>query len=187
MLVGALKKAIDDVLSGAVAVLRFMKHDGTITHFRIHFYHIGKRDNAELFYGSALNVSEYANLRDELRLVSRYSSDSLVLVSRIENKWVYRVASNGLANVLDLTPEKLEEELNNGEFAKKVLNREELKDFMQRAKVYAEEKKNFQQTFLVRSGVGKTLGVHLQFIYVGNESDNVLYVMRASAENGVSV
>lgn len=176
----ALIKAREDHLAGASADLRFLKPDGSVCFFHIHFYHIGKKENADLFYGSAANVSDYMVLRDEANLVSKYSSDSFIFISRRAGKWVYSVASHGLSNLLGCTPEELEKDLNDGSFAKRVSRKDNLQEFMRKADEFAEKKEDFEREFHLRGKRGKSVDVLLRFTYVGDQSDNVLYVLRAS-------
>ncbi|MBQ4255664.1 MAG: GGDEF domain-containing protein, partial [Bacilli bacterium] len=176
----ALVKAISDRLVGSNAVLRFYKPGGVISYFKIHFYHIGKKENNDLFYGSATDVSPLAILKEEFDIVSHMSIDSLILISKKYDKWVYRVASHGLSNALGIGPEQLEKELNNGAFAKRVSHKEDLAGFMKLAAEKSEKHENFNASFHVRPKTGKSVLLKLEFFYVGDKSDNVLYVLRSS-------
>ncbi|MBQ2070073.1 MAG: hypothetical protein II467_03995, partial [Bacilli bacterium] len=176
----ALIKAISDRLVGSNAVLRFYKPGGVISYFKIHFYHIGKKENNDLFYGSATDVSPLAILKEEFDIVSHMSNDSLILISKKYDKWVYRVASHGLSNALGISPEQLEKELNNGAFAKRVSHKEDLAGFMKVAAEKSEKHENFNASFHVRPKTGKSVLLKLEFFYVGDKSDNVLYVLRSS-------
>lgn len=180
VLVATLRKAMKDRLGGASAILRFGKPDGSMSVFHIHFYHIGKKESAELFYGSATDVSAYSELQDELKLISRLSIDSFIFVSSRSGKWVYHVASHGMSSLLGLTPEQLEKEMNDGSFARRVLRRDNLKQFMAKAQERANNKQDFVETFHVRVRRGKVIALKLEFTYVGDESNNILYVLRSS-------
>ena len=177
---GALHRAMEDKLAGASSIQRFAKPDGTYLSFRIHFYHIGKKESAELFYGSARNVTKTVELEDELRLISHYSSDSFIFVSRVGDHWQYRVASHGLSSLIELTPEQLEQEMNDGRFAKRVSRKDNLQGFMVEVEQNAKAKKNFTHDFHIRGKKGKNVPVRLEFTYVGDSSNSVLYILRAS-------
>ena len=100
----AFKKAMEEKLMGASEILRFYTPDSTVLSFRIHFYHLGNKEGGERFYGSAQNVTTLTDLEEEKKLVANYSKDGLMFIRKINQKFVYSVASRGIADLFDITP-----------------------------------------------------------------------------------
>ena len=117
----AFKNAINNKLNGASEVLRYYKTDGSIATYDIQFYYLGYKDGFHRFYGSAKNITQLSDLRQQMRLISKYASNVIVLVKRnSEDNWTYSVAANGLEKVTGIPSEELENHLNNGTLYKVV-------------------------------------------------------------------
>ena len=177
-----LKKAMGNRLSGSTEILRFYKTDGTLTSFSIHFYYLGKKEGGERFYGSAHNVSELVDLKQEMDLIANYSDTNMIFVRKINNRWDYRVVSHGLADIFQLTPKQLEEEMNSGRFALRVADKDDLRDFMKYAGEMADSKKDFTKVFLMNTPDGKTCRLKLNFVCVKDEANNVQYILFSELE-----
>ena len=175
-----LRKAMENKLNGAEEILRFYKQDGTLSSYSIRFYHLGKKEGGERFYGSAKDVTELTDLREEIKLIANYSKDSLVFMRKVDNKWIYSVASRGLADVFDISPVELEKELNNGDFAKKrVANRKKFDMLFKSFAQLAAEKKNFESNFDVYDSSHHIVVLHLTFLCVSDLTNNIEYVLHA--------
>ena len=175
------KRSIENKLNGAQDVLRFYKLDGTLTSFSIRLYHLGKKEGGERFYGSAEDVTELTDLREEIKLIANYSKDSLIFLRKIDNKWIYSVASRGLADVFDITPSELERELNENEFAKKrVVNRKKFEGFIQSFEQLSTENRNFECNFDVYDSSHHVVVLHLNFTCVSDLTNNIQYILHAT-------
>ena len=177
LLFKTLKLALEQKYLGASAILRFYRTDGTLMSFNIHFYSLGKKEGTECFYGSAVNVTDLAELKDAKKLIAEYSTDNMIFVKKVYDKWTYSVISHGLADVLNLSPKELEEELNNGKFAKRIIDQKKLKKFMVDSKRYSEERKNFTQVFELYDKDHNKIAIELTFRSVHNETNNVQYIL----------
>lgn len=177
LLFAALKQAKENKYLGGEAILRFYRTDGELMSFHIHFYSIGKKEGSERFYGSAVNVSDLADMRDVQKLIAQYSNDNMILVRRIYEKWQYSVISHGLSDVLNLSPKELEEELNNGKFAKRILNQKQFKKFMSETKVHNEKQEDFKTTLEIYDKNHNILKLELSFHSVHNEANNIKYIL----------
>ena len=172
-----LQSAVDNRLTGSSGPLRFYKINGTLSTYFMRFYYIGEmEDGKKRFYGSATNVSSLYDLKEELDLVKKYSRDNLVFVRRINDKWVYEVVSHTLADVVGLSIQELEVQMNNGEFAKRVTNKEEFIEFMKKVNQYSEEDRNFSFVVKLPDKNGKEISVELQFLCVKHEANNFRYI-----------
>ena len=177
-LFGALKDAMDNRLSGAEAVVRFSRYDGRMMFFRIHFYYLGKKEGRERFYGSAIDETELYNLKETKNLISEFSKDNLIFVYRVVDKWRYTVISHGLADIVGLAPQELEEELNTGRFAQRVVNQRDLKQFMKETNENAEKKKDFAKEFVILDKNHNKVKIRLTFTCVSDSANNVEYIMK---------
>ena len=177
----AFKAAMENKLNGSNETLRFYTPDGTVLSFFIHFYYIGKKEGGERFYGSAQNVTELSDLKEEVNLIANYSKDSLVFLRKVDGKWIYSVASRGLADIFDITPAELERELNNHEFARKhVVNRKKYDELVKAFFSFAEKKGNFRGSFEVFDGSHHIVTLNVEYTCVSGQSNNIAYVLRTS-------
>ena len=174
----AFKKAKANRFNGAIEFLRFYKTDGTLSTYRIRFYYLGRKEGTDRFYGAALNMTELADLRDEKMLVSEFSEDNLIFIRKRLGRWSYSVASHKLADVFGLSPKELEEEMNNGKFADRVMDREELSKFMEKVTSLTENKENFEHELLIKDKNDKPRKILLSFHCVSGRFNNIEYVMR---------
>ena len=177
----AFKEAMKNKLNGANETLRFYTPDGTVLSFFIHFYYIGKKEGGERFYGSAQNVTELSDLKEEVGLIANYSKDSLVFLRKLNGKWLYSVASRGLADIFDITPAELELELNNHEFARKhIVNRKKYEELVKGFLSFAEKKGSFHGSFDVFDSSHHIVTLNVEYTCVSGQSNNIAYVLRAS-------
>ena len=177
----AFRFAMQDKLNGHCETLRFFTPNGTILSFYMHFYYLGKKEGGERFYGSAQNVTELTDLKEEVKLIANYSKDSMVFLRKIDDKWYYSVASRGLSDIFDITPEELEKELNEHEFARKrVVNRKKYEELTQAFLSFARKKGNFHGEFEVYDATHHIVTLHVEYTCLSGQSNNIAYVLRAS-------
>ena len=177
----AFKRAMEDKLNGSIETLRFYTPDGTVLSFSMHFYYLGNKEGRERFYGSAQNVTELTDLKEEKNLVASYSKDSMSFLRKINDEWIYSVVSRGLADVFDITPEQLEKELNTHEFVRKrVANRKKYEMFKKVFATFAAEKKNFEANLEVYDNMHHIVTLHLSFICVSGVSNNIAYILKTT-------
>ena len=177
-LFAALKEAIDNRLSGAIASARFYRSDGGLMNFRLHLYYLGKKEGRELFYGSATNDSELASLKEVKELVYTYSTDNMILVSIVNNKFRFNVLSHNLSDLLGITPAQLETELNNTSFLKRCVNVRQVLEMNKEALQLAEKHKEFERILSVFDKDGNKVKLKIQFRCVADAADNVAYILK---------
>ena len=176
----AFKEAKENRLNGATGVFKFLRTDGLYSSFKMHFYYIGKKEGTDRFYGSATNVSELNDLNENKELITKYSTDNMIFVSRVNDSWKYTVISHSLSDIIGLTPSELEVELNNGLFAKRVVNAKDLMKLMDEGlKAHLNHQKSEFTTVLIENTNKKTKAkLELSIRYVADESTNVVYLVR---------
>ena len=175
----SIRAAKTNKLTGCMSgVLRFARIDGGVSPFTIHFYYIGKKEGRDAFYGSARNVTRLIDLEEERKLIINYGEDNIIFVRKIYAKWNYRVVSHGLADIFGYSPEELEESMNDGSFAKRVIDQEELSKFMFDVTIYTDKKENFERILKIKDKEDKPKTIRLKFTYVGDKTPSVLYILR---------
>ena len=179
ILFGALKEAMENRLSGSVATIRFHRSDGGLMSFRIHFYYLGQKEGRELFYGSAYNDSELANLKEVKELISEYSTDNMILVNVINKKFRFNVISHTVSDVLGITPAEFEKELNNSSFIKRCVNPKEIVEINKEALRLASKHKEFSRVVTVYSKDKNKVKINVEFRCVADDADNVAYILKA--------
>ena len=172
-----LGEAVDNRLNGSSGRLRFARSDGTLASFIIHFFYLGEREGTKRFYGSATNVTIFADLKEHLNLIAEYSRDSLVFVKFINGKWTYEVLSNTLSDLVGLNREQLEAELNNGKFGERVVNHEEIKQLLASVRSNFEKYGDFKRDVLIRSKNGEIVKVKFTCKSVACKTNNIKFIL----------
>ena len=179
VLFDALKEAKENKLGGATAILRFARSDGLLMCFRIHFFYLGKKEGEDTFYGSAINDSEVANLREVKDLISENSSDNMIFLSVVNNKIVFNVVSHGLSDVFGISPKELESELNQDIFFKRVsAGKNQVKELDAEVIKHAKKNKDFEKTIDVLNKDNKKCKLKLKFICVIDSTYNIDYILK---------
>ena len=174
----ALQKAMDNRLSGSIETIRFHRVDGGLMSFRIHFYYLGKKEGRELFYGSAYNDSELANLKEVKDLITDYSTDNMILVSVINKKFRFNVISHIVSDLLGITPSELEKELNDSSFIKRCVNPKEIVEINKDALKLASKHKEFNKIVTVYDKDNNKVKINVEFLCVADDADNVAYILK---------
>ena len=177
-LFNALKEAMENRLLGSTTHVRFHRSDGGLMSFTMRFYHLGKKEGRELFYGVVSNDSELANLREVKELISEYSTDNMILVSIINKKFRFNVLSHNISDLLGITPEQLEEELNNATFIKRCVNPKEILEINKNALQLASKHKEFEKVINILDKDGKKVKLKIDFLCVADTADNVAYILK---------
>lgn len=125
LLLDVLERAYDDRLNGASALLSFNKLDGTRVRFLIHFYFLNTDGETRRFYGSARDITDIAYLQQQMQLLSRFVSRTVLFLIAREDKYVFEVVANGLEKVTGLNAADMENELNSGRFYKRLIPKNE--------------------------------------------------------------
>ena len=175
----AFSEAMANKLNGSSAILRFSRNDGALLWYDIHFYYLGKKEDGERFYGSAHNVTELMSLKEQRNVISKYAVDNIILVTRLEDKWVYSVVSHGLSDLFGLSPNELEKEMNNGSFAKRVVDQKALKNLMKESEEHFNKNENFESEVIILDKNQKQVKMHLSFICANANTSIPTYVLRS--------
>ena len=173
-----MERAVNDRLNGAHGVLRFELPDGTVSQVRFHFYFLEEDESGKKFYGSVHDLTQFITLNDHMRLLSQVSTDSIVFVRRRANEWSYRVVVHGLGEVMGLSWEEFQQELNDGSFYQRISTeeRERLRRFSMGAKDCVGTEA-YSEPFHMVDGEENTIELRLKADYVHDKTSGVEYIL----------
>ena len=177
-LFAALKEAKNNRLSGSTVLLHFIRSDGTYMCFRMRFYYLDKKEGGELFYGSAINVTESADLLEIKELVAQYSLDNLLFINWVNEKMRFTVVSHGLSDIFGITPKELENELNSDLFANRVVNIKQLDELDKKVAKNSGKNADFESALEVYDKDHNKLKLKLVFTCVRNITYNINYILK---------
>ena len=180
ILFDTLKEAKNSKLLGATGLIRFILTNGTMSFFEIHFYYLGRKEGADQYYGSAHCVTELADAVEEKKLISELSSENIIFVNKVYDKWTFKVSSNGMASRFGLTAAELEEELNSGEIVKRISPQKEFRQIMKAADEHAAKKENFSGQITCLDKDHRRFRVNMSYIYVQDKTSNVIFAILAT-------
>ena len=172
-----LNEAIENKLNGSRGKLRFYTAKGTVLFFVFHFFYLGEQNGSHRFYGSATNVSDFFDLQERFDLFTNYSRDSIIFVRREEQKWKFQLTSTYLSNLLGLSNEELEKELNSDLFTERYLNKDEYTKVLKRFDYYYENNMDFNFIAKLKDKDGNLLNIDFQFKSVTNKTNNIKYIL----------
>ena len=171
-----LQEAIDNKLNGSRGSLRFIKTDNNVVTFYMKFYYLGVIEGSHRFYGSANNISEFAEMRQQMSLINKFSSDTIIFLKKKEEKWSCIIAANGLENITGISTPQLEKELSDFSF----FNRLEKysKDEIQNTIVNSlNNKYSFSIVFTMDGKDNKRIAIRMQCDPVYDQADNIEYIL----------
>ena len=180
LIFATLKKAREDKLMGATGIFRFYRADGVLTSFKMHFYYLGKKEGTDRFYGSVLNVTDLVDLMEGKALMARYSSGNVILVRHVAGEWKFTVVSHNLSDIIGITPEMLENELNAGPDSWRVSHQDGLKSFIKQIEETPPAKGQIFEKDIIIINVNKEkIRVRIWVENIGGETNNYAYILRS--------
>ena len=171
-----LHEAMEDRLNGSSGYLHFYKTDGTLTSYSMHFYYLGEQNGADSFYGSADNVTSLIDLQQQMSLIAKYSSSTIVFLKRRKDVWSFEVAVHGLNNITGLSKEQLEKELNDWSFLKRLNSRDEekLKELLN---THLNKNIGFTYSIKLRNAENKIVHLSMRADPVSDQANNVQFIL----------
>ncbi len=173
-----LNTAMSSKLSESEGAIRFRKADGVVTNFIIHFFYLGDVDGTHRFYGSATNITEYTDLQQQMKLIAKYSSDTILFLTRRESGDItIQVATHGLEKDTGLSIDELKKELNDRSIAKRIIGNEVRENLNKLDHNSFKEKAELVLPFKVINTRGETLNLLVAVDPVYDEANNVEYIL----------
>lgn len=123
----------------------------------------------------AVDVTDMVKLRNQMRLLSRYSSDDVVFVRRKGDGYKYRVIVHGLEEKLGMTAKQFEKLLNSGELYRQ-MDPEEAERLRAVTMEALAQRRQFELDFAVKTPDGRDLRLHMKNDHVDDKSTKVAYI-----------
>ncbi len=172
-----LREACADKLDGAKGILHFYKTDGTLTTFDMHFYFLRSDADSKLFYGSVRNNTKLSTLERQMNLLSRFSSDTVLFLSREpDGKVQFTVLFNGLSKDLGVSAQELEAELNNKNFLER-FGSEDSTEMHRRLMTKIKNAEPFAEQMTLKDSSGGTLTLNLHGNYMPDDAHTMDYII----------
>ncbi len=173
-----LQRAVNDPEGGARGEIRINRPDGTISQFRVRFFYLKEDEDGKKFYGSIHDLTDFITLNDHVRLLSRVNPDSIVFLRPQENGkgWTARVVIHGLRELMGMSKEALQQELEDGSFYERVdkVSRDRL---IKLSYDPHRKEKRFSAPFHVKTPDGRTIRLKAWFFAVHDQSSGVEYIV----------
>ena len=112
--------AVEDEINGATDVIRYRSLDGTPFDILLHFYYLGEVEGSKRFYGSARNVTQLTELREQQHLLSLVAKVSVTYLRKQSDGWHFNIGLYGLEDAIGLSREELQRELEDRSFLKRL-------------------------------------------------------------------
>lgn len=111
-----LKKAKEDRLNGSSGIVGVYREDGTLGRFVMRLYYLERTEKGSVFYGAMQEITQITELQNQMRLLSRFSSESVVFLRRRKGRWLSQIVVHGMEDVIGLSKEDFRKELDEGGF-----------------------------------------------------------------------
>ena len=115
-----LAEAEEHELVGSTGMLEFRLEGGVPRRFLLRFFYLGDAGRYKRFYGALQDVTELTMLQEQVKLISKYSSDTIVFMRDRDGGYRYDVTAHGLAELMGLSAEEVEREFNDGTILQRV-------------------------------------------------------------------
>ena len=127
------------------------------------------------FQSVAIDVTEVVKLRNQMRLLSKFSTDDVVFVRQKNGGWKYRVVVHGLKDKLGLTGKEFEQMLNSGDLFKRMDSAEaaRLEEVTYAA---LDEKQPIEFDFTIQTPEKGDFRLHMKTNYVTDKASKVDFI-----------
>ena len=136
---------------------------------------VAERHGQLCFQSVAIDVTELTKLRNQMRLLGKFSSDDVVFVRQKGTSWKYRVVVHGLEGKLGMSADEYEKYLNSGELFRSL----DPGEAMRLAKVTGaalEDRKPLEFDFTMNTPEKGPVRLHMKVDYVTDKGSKVDYI-----------
>ena len=183
-----MEKARADRLNGASGMFGVYREDGSLGRFFVRVYYLEKTDNGSVFYGSMQEMTQVTELQSQMRLLSRFSSESIVFLRRRNGRWLSQIVVHGMENAIGLSREAFKKELDEGAFYRRFDDtaREILHAMLDASE---EDELNFGFPARILNANGKFEKLYVKIDFVHDEHSDVerILMFRKREEEDMSV
>ena len=173
-----LEKATQDKLNGSVGIVRFQTPKGAILSFNIHLYYLGEKEGSKRFYGSLHNATELIEAKQQLSLISSFSSETIIFLRKFNEDWSFLVTAYGLRNEMQLGKEEFQDTLNKGSLYKLFANRSYYESLRKKVSSMVKENQTFSLVLNVLNPYRELINLSAKFTPVPDQSNNIKYIIQ---------
>ena len=167
-----LEKAEADRLNGASGMLGVYREDGSLGRFFMRLYYLEQTERGKVFYGSLQEMTKVTELQNQMKLLSRFSSESIVFLRRRKGNWLSQIVVHGLRDAIGLSQEAFQKELDEGDFYRRFddTSREIFYAMLEAAE---EDELNFGFPARILNANGKFEKIYVKIVFVHDEYSEV--------------
>ena len=173
--IDTLAAAERDRLNGAEDVFGVYRTDGSLGRFFEHFYFLEENESGKIFYGAMQEVTEITQLQGQMRLLSKFSSETIVFLRRKGRTWQFQVIVHGLREAIGVSRTNFEYELNSGSLLNR-LDRDDCVALMELSRSKAQESAPGFILHMTKDS-GEPIELYLKIDYVHDEYSDVEYIL----------
>ena len=173
---GLFDRADADRLNGASGVIRIILPDDVVGRFLFRIYFLEEGDSGRKYYSSMEDITESTRLQAEMRMLSLFSTDSIVFLRNRKGKYSFHVVIHGLYADLGLDQAAFEEELNSQAFFNRIVE-EERAGLRRLSLDSATQGQGFHVTFRLVNTRNEVITLDLKTDYVHDENTDVEYII----------
>ncbi len=127
------------------------------------------------FQSVAIDVTDVVKLRNQMRLLSMFSSDDVVFVRRKDDGWKYRVVVHGLEAKLGMPAKEFERLLNSGELYR-MLDPRDAGRMLEATRGAIESRRSFEVVFTLNLPGAAPLKMRMKTDFVSDKSTRVDFI-----------
>ena len=120
------------------------------------------------------DVTELTALQTQMKLISRFSSDSMVFVRKLGGGVVYTAAAHGLERAMGLSAEEFQDELASGAFIGRIVE-DDVRTLLSDPGLFPIQEMSLR--FHIRTDSGGLLGLSVKSDAVDDETTDVLAIL----------
>lgn len=176
-LYAALKEAKENKLNGSSTIIRFHRADNTLMTWIIRFYYLGLKEGEGLFYGSANNVTEITDLQQQMSIIAKNISTTIIFMRLYKNEWDYKVVAHGLAEATGMDTQTFEDGINSKSLYQ-FISQEDGKTLKKLANEAYLRNEGFDLTFVFNNPRGEGIKLYLKADPIsGEQANNLRYIL----------
>ena len=172
------KQAMDDKLNGSVGFTHFKSPKGAIISLAIHLYFIGEKEGKKRFYGSVSNSSELMETKQQLALISSFSSETIIFLRKYNEDWLFTVSSYSLGGELQLNKEEFQNLFDKKQVYKLFASRTYFDSLYKKISLMIKENQTFSLTLKLLNRYREVVTVNVKFTPVPDQSKNIKYIIQ---------
>ena len=171
-------QAVEDKLNGSVGFLRFATPRGSIIYLHLRLYYLGEKEGKKRFYGSVDNATELMEAKEQLSLISNFSSETILFIRQFNQNWSFLVASYALNEQLQITKEEFQQILDNNQMYRLFASRTYFDSLYKKTAAMIRENQTFTLSLNLLSKYREIVRVNARFIPVPDQSKNIKYILQ---------